>query len=128
MRKKPHLGFKKCSLSVLIFVLLLGCYLNTFVNWQWVCRTNTLGWEQCDLMRVETKGSSHDGLFNVHTRIVTTSSDAQTEQEMASEVAEAERGIAQAQKNAAKVENKIKAEMESVQSEIDALAQSLSGF
>ena len=127
MRKKPHLGFKKCSLSVLIFVLLPGCYLNTFVNWKWVCRTNTLGWEQCDLMRVESNGHG-SGPFNVHTRIVATSSDAQTEQEMASEVAEAERGIAQAQKNAAKVENKIKAEMESVQSEIDALAQSLSGF
>ena len=78
-------------------------------------------------MRVESNGHG-SGPFNLHTRIVATSSDAQTEQEMAREVAEAERGIAQAQKNAEKVENKIKAEMESVQSEIDALAQSLSGF
>ncbi len=26
-----------------------GCYLNSWVNWDLVCRTNTLGWEQCDV-------------------------------------------------------------------------------
>ncbi|XP_059095729.1 uncharacterized protein LOC131890406 isoform X3 [Tigriopus californicus] len=27
-----------------------GCYLNSLVDWNWVCRTNTLGWEQCEIM------------------------------------------------------------------------------
>jgi hypothetical protein len=21
------------------------------VNWEWACKTNTLGWEQCDVMK-----------------------------------------------------------------------------
>lgn len=23
------------------------------VDWDWVCRTNTLGWEQCDVLEAE---------------------------------------------------------------------------
>lgn len=105
--------------------VLTGCYFNTLVNWQWVCRTNTLGWEQCDLMRVESNGTGAP--INVHTRIVT-SSNAQTAQEMALEVADAQSEMAQAKKNAQKVEEEIKAKIQDVQSEIDALTQSLNGF
>ncbi len=31
--------------------LLSGCFLNGFVDWKWACKTNTLGWEQCDVMK-----------------------------------------------------------------------------
>ena len=33
--------------------LLIGCTLNKLVNWRLVCRTNTLGWEQCDVLAKE---------------------------------------------------------------------------
>merc|ERR1712179_451619 len=35
-----------------------GCPLNRLVNWNWVCRTNTLGWEQCDVFE-DRKGKRH---------------------------------------------------------------------
>ena len=31
----------------------LGCFFNRFVDWRWACKTNTLGWEQCDVMKRE---------------------------------------------------------------------------
>ena len=34
-------------------LIITGCYFNTWVNWKWVCKSNTMGWEQCDLMKPE---------------------------------------------------------------------------
>ena len=35
----------------ILLYLLSGCYLNRFVDWKWACKTNTLGWEQCDVIK-----------------------------------------------------------------------------
>ena len=37
-------------LDSIIFFILSGCPLNKLIDWKWVCRTNTLGWEQCDVL------------------------------------------------------------------------------
>jgi hypothetical protein len=42
-----------------------GCYLNGVVNWCLVCRTNTLGWEQCDVDKQnEVKCKEYSSFFN----------------------------------------------------------------
>ena len=42
-----------------------GCYLNGVVNWCLVCRTNTLGWEQCDVDKQnEVKCKENLSIFN----------------------------------------------------------------
>ena len=40
--------FYKCYIF-----LFIGCTLNKLVNWKLVCRTNTLGWEQCGVLAKE---------------------------------------------------------------------------
>ena len=34
--------------------------MNGFVNWEVACRTNTLGWEQCDVMKREEKKTAEE--------------------------------------------------------------------
>ena len=36
-----------------------GCRLNKLIDWNWVCRTNTLGWEQCDVLANEKRKRDH---------------------------------------------------------------------
>lgn len=48
LRKDPLVSFLSLSFHE-------GCTLNRYVDWDWVCRTNTLGWEQCDLNKREAE-------------------------------------------------------------------------
>merc|ERR1712212_1284786 len=41
---------KESEYSCFPWIFNPGCPLNKLIDWKWVCRTNTLGWEQCDVL------------------------------------------------------------------------------
>merc|ERR1712062_207867 len=48
--QKPE-SREKVEYSCFPWIFNPSCPLNKLVNWDIVCRTNTLGWEQCDLLK-----------------------------------------------------------------------------
>ncbi len=44
-----------------------GCFMNRFVDWSWACKTNTLGWEQCDVIKREEMQKKAEKLKNRQT-------------------------------------------------------------
>jgi hypothetical protein len=41
--------------------------MNKFVDWSWACKTNTLGWEQCDVIKREEMKKKAEKLKNRQT-------------------------------------------------------------
>ena len=41
-----------------------GCYFNSWVDWSWVCKTNTLGWEQCDVIEKEKNSGKGKNFYD----------------------------------------------------------------